>query len=213
MLNHLPPQPDFDALDAAALATADRRTALLALIGNHVFCWSNNESMLIYLLMLLLETDQTSAAIVFSTLNTTRARLDLIQRLGKAKVADRALLGTINRLVRRFGDLTRDRNELNHCIFMVDERGEITHTQSTRVHEANGRLQFGETRAVDAKRIKAMIETIRSLKALNRMIWTFLPELEAHMRQRAAARAERPVPAAKVRNVDAEPRAVAARAR
>ena len=37
----------------------------------------------IYVLMILLRTNEASAAVVFATLNTTRARLDLIQRLAK----------------------------------------------------------------------------------------------------------------------------------
>lgn len=61
----------------------------LTLIGNLVHCWSNNESLFIYILMLLMETDEATAAIVFATLNTTRARIDLIERLAKIKVGDR----------------------------------------------------------------------------------------------------------------------------
>ena len=58
----------------------------------------NNESLFIYVLMLLLRTDQTAAvALVFATLNTTRARLDLVQRLAKATITDRALLRAPNR--------------------------------------------------------------------------------------------------------------------
>ena len=124
MIQNLPPPPDFKAIDAAALRTADRRTRVLALVGNLVFCWSNNESMLIYLLMLLLKVDPPSAAIVFSTLNTTRARLDLIDRLAKAKIRDRTLLSSISKLTRKFAELTRDRNELNHCIFALNEQAQ-----------------------------------------------------------------------------------------
>ena len=47
------------------------------------------ESLFIYILMLLMETDEATAAIVFATLNTTRARIDLIERLAKIKVGDK----------------------------------------------------------------------------------------------------------------------------
>lgn len=60
----------------------------LTLIGNLVHCWSNNESLFIYILMLLMETDEATAAIVYATLNTTRARIDLIERLAKIKVKE-----------------------------------------------------------------------------------------------------------------------------
>ena len=39
----------------------------------HLICsWSNSESLFIYALMILLRTDEASAAVVFATLNTTR---------------------------------------------------------------------------------------------------------------------------------------------
>ena len=98
MPSELPPMPDFKAIEAAAPGSADRRTLILALIGNLVFSWSNNESLFIYVLMLLLETDQASAAVVFATLNTTRARLDLIHRLAKLKIRDPAMEKALDRI-------------------------------------------------------------------------------------------------------------------
>ena len=65
----LPPKPDFDML-APLLGFA---ALVLALIGNLICSWSNNESLFIYVLMILLRTDEASAAVVFATLNTTRA--------------------------------------------------------------------------------------------------------------------------------------------
>jgi len=190
MPGQLPPMPDFAAIDAVAPKSADHRTSILALIGNLVFSWSNNESLFIYLLMLLLRTDQTSAAIVFATLNTTRARLDLIQRLAKVNVRDRDLEKALNDLIERFNDCTRIRNEFNHCMYMVDDRGEITHTHSIKIVETRKRLQFGEVRPMDDARIKEMMATIQELKKLNRDIWQFLPRLQRHLEQtRQAGRA------------------------
>ena len=82
----LPPKPNFAAIEAAAPKGAGRRMVTLGLIGNLVYCWSNNESLFIYILMLLMEADEASAAVVFGTLNTTRARIDLIERLAKLKI-------------------------------------------------------------------------------------------------------------------------------
>lgn len=177
----LPPKPDFESIDAVAPKSADRRTSVLALIGNLVFSWSNNESMFIYLLMILLKTDQTSAAIVFATLNTTRARLDLIQRLAKTQVTDREIARTLDDIVERFNEYTRIRNEFNHCMYNVSSHGDITHTHSIRIIETRKRLQLGEVKPMDSARIKEMVETIQGLKLLNRDIWTFLPNLESHL--------------------------------
>jgi hypothetical protein len=188
LTGQLPPRPDFAALEAAAPLTADHRTRILALIGNLVYGWSNNESMLIYVLMLLLETDKISAAIVFATLNTTRARLDLIQRLARAKIADRAVQAELDKLVERFSRTTRQRNEFNHSMFSVNDRGEITHTHAMRVRETRRGIQFGETKALDPQRIEEMHAATRELASLNRAIWEFLPRLEKYM---AGSRAER----------------------
>jgi hypothetical protein len=181
MVSPLPPKPDFAAIEAAAHESVNRRTFILALIGNLVYSWSNNESMFIYVLMLLMRTDETSAAVVFATLNTTRARLDLVERLAKIHLRDRSIAKTLEKIVSKFNDLTRIRNEFNHCLYSVNQRGEITHTNSIKMHESRGQLQLGIVRKMDDARIKTMIEAIRNLTKLNREIWDFLPILQKHL--------------------------------
>ncbi|MGO4573825.1 hypothetical protein [Microvirga sp. 2TAF3] len=179
MPTRLPPKPDFEAIEAAAISSADHRTMVLALIGNLVFSWSNNESMFIYILMLLLETDEVSAAIVFATLNTTRARLDLVQRLAKAKIHDKEAARMLDRLIVRFNDCTRVRNELNHCMYAVSDRGEITHTHAMKIRESGGGLVLGEIRPMDDARIRELVRAVEELKKLNRELWDYLPRLQA----------------------------------
>jgi hypothetical protein len=182
-VSQLPPKPDFAAIEAEAVAhqSASRRTFILAVIGNLVYSWSNNESMFIYVLMLLMRTDQASATVVFATLNTTRARLDLVERLAKLKIKDRAVEKELERIVTKFNDYTRIRNEFNHCMYTVDQHGEITHTHSIRVHGGRGRLQLGVVRKLDEPRIQEMLDAIRRLTELNREIWDFLPRLQVHL--------------------------------
>jgi hypothetical protein len=177
----LPARPDFAAIDAAAPRSADRRTKVLAMIGNLVFAWSNNESMFIYILMLLLQTDQTSAAIVFSTLNTTRARLDLVQRLARVKITDPSVMSKLEGVIERFNQCTRVRNEFNHCMYSVNESGEITHTHAMKLQDVRGRLRFGEVKKMDDRRLDEMSDIVRDLKDLNRDIWDFLPLLKQHL--------------------------------
>jgi hypothetical protein len=177
--SQLPPMPDFSAIETEAPKHADRQTMILALIGNLVFSWSNNESMFIYILMILLESDEATAAIVFATLNTTRARIDLIQRLASLKVTDLEIARTLAGLVRQFNSCTRQRNEFNHCMYALNERGEITHLQSMRIEEGRGRLRFGSTRKLDNAAIQQMVDLIERMKTLNREIWAFLPRLQA----------------------------------
>jgi len=183
--SQLPPKPDFEALAASAPATADRRTMILALIGNLVSSWSNNESLFIYVLMILLKTDQASAALTFATLNTTRARLDLIQRLAKIMIKDKALDRSLSKIIDRFNETTHVRNEFNHCMYIVDSGGQITHTQSMRIVQTKSSLQFGDMKPMDEPRLKGMVKTIKEMTRINRDIWDLLPRLEGHLRPAA----------------------------
>lgn len=180
--SRLPPKPDFDAIAASAPSTADRRTHILALIGNLVSSWSNNESLFIYVLMILSRTSQESAALTFATLNTTRARLDLIQRLAKITITDKSLDRTLNKIIERFNETTVVRNEFNHCMYIVDATGQITHTQSMRIIQTKNSLRFGEMKPMDDARLKSMVKATKDMTRINRDIWDFLPRLESHLR-------------------------------
>lgn len=185
--SQLPPKPDFEAIAAAAPSSADRRTLILALIGNLVSSWSNNESLFIYVLMMLLRTDQASAALTFATLNTTRARLDLIQRLAKISIRDKDLDEALSGIIDRFDESTQIRNEFSHCMYIVDGRGQITHTQSMRIVQTKSSVQFGEKKLMDDARLKSMVKATRDMTRINRDIWDFLPRLERHLRSADAA--------------------------
>ena len=177
-MTQLPPKPDFAAIEAAAHGSANRRTFIMALIGNLVYSWANNESMFIYVLMVLMNTDEASAAVVFTTLNTTRARLDLVERLAKIKIKDKSVQKALERIVTQFNELTKLRNEFNHCMYALNERGEITHTHSIRMQEVRGKLQLGVVRKMDEARINDILAAIQGMTKLNREIWDFLPRLQ-----------------------------------
>ncbi len=182
MPSKLPPAPDFAAIESISSRTALQRTEILALIGNLIFTWSNNESMFLYLLMILLETDFEAAAITFVSLNTTRARLDLIRRLAKARLKDAQTIDKVEGLIERFNDCTKIRNEFNHCIYQLNEKGAITHTNVLRLSETRQTVQFAVTREFDDKRRREIVNTVRKLTTLNRDLWSFLPELENKVR-------------------------------
>ncbi|MDA7948176.1 MAG: hypothetical protein MPJ78_11955 [Hyphomicrobiaceae bacterium] len=171
---------------------------VLALIGNLFVNWSNNESLLVYLIDLFMEDDRASpephvagdepspsAVIVFSTLNTTRARIDLIRRLSRFSITDSGLQDELDRLLARFEATTRIRNEFNHAMYLVDqETGELTHTQSTRIVQRGGKLKFGATKKIDQARIETLKQTIQEMCDLNGDIRDLLTRLGPHLETR-----------------------------
>ena len=56
---------------------------VLLRVGRLNYVWTNTESLLIYIIAHLLRVEKEAAIVVFLTLNTTRARIDLIERLSK----------------------------------------------------------------------------------------------------------------------------------
>ena len=78
-------------------------------------------------------------------------------------------------------NLTKLRNEFNHCMYTLNERGEITHTHSIRLQEVRGKLQLGVVRKMDEARINDMLAAIRDMTKLNREIWDFLPRLQGSL--------------------------------
>lgn len=184
--DRLPPKPDFEAIESAARDTVQARTALLTLLGDLVLSWSNNESLLIYVLMILLETDEQSAAITFATLNTTRARMDLVHRLLLLKVRDRAIRSSVEGVMDRFSEANKVRNELIHAMYSVSAGGEITHTHLMRFVEKRGEISFGDRQAMDRKRLDSIGQTCAELKRLNRDLWDLLPRLQASVGQHGA---------------------------
>lgn len=187
----LPPKPDFAAIDSAARGTVAARKNLLTLLGDLVLSWSNNESLLIYVLMVLLETDEPSAAITFATLNTTRARMDLVHRLVVLKVRDPEMRASVDDVLDRFNDISKVRNELMHAMYSVSPSGEITHTHLMRFVEKRGQISFGDQQPIDQKRLDGIAKACADLRRLNRDFWELLPRLQAAVARRTTEGAGR----------------------
>ena len=114
-----------------------------------------------------------AAILVFLTLNTTRARLDLIQRLAKLRTtspADReAVLGFADRLGKESGL----RNKFNHCIYSFDEKGEAS-TQLMRVADVGEDLRYGKVELLDRNELDRLNAAIDRIVSVNRDIWDYI---------------------------------------
>lgn len=176
----VPTPPDFAALEAAAAAGAPDRERLMTLIGALSLAWSNTESVLIYVLMVLLRTDDVSAALVYGTLNTARARADLVSRLMEVRIRDEALRAELQKLLDDLEACGRLRNDLQHAAYEFDAEGRPIRTRSMRVEKSKKGLRFGRPRDVDAARLARISEVIDRLSGINHALWEVLPRLDAH---------------------------------
>ena len=136
----------------------------LPLIGQLFFQWSNNQSLLIRLLALMLETDGPSTAAIFSTLRTAQLRLDLVRRLALLKVGDRQTLHELNKIIDDFDDACRRHDELIHA--------------------------FGESQAIGQHRVADVVVACDNLRLIGRALDDLMPKMmhkiETHELQAAA---------------------------
>ncbi|NTJ41844.1 hypothetical protein G6L28_04410 [Agrobacterium larrymoorei] len=147
---------------------------VLLLVGRLNYVWTNTESLLIYVIAHLLKVDKEGAVVVFLTLNTTRARIDLVERLAKLRstsAADRKeVLGAMARLKKE----SKMRNKYNHCIYSFDENGDISSTQLMRLVEDDKQVRYGKVEPVDDQEIKSLEKSIAEIAAISKDIWSFV---------------------------------------
>lgn len=147
---------------------------LLPLIGKLNYCWSNTESLLIYIIVHMLRCSKEAAIVVFLTLNTTRARLDLVERLAKMNAVSPAERDVVLGITGRMKQEARVRNKYNHSVFDFDENGELESTQLLRIAEFGNELKYGKVEDVDDTEFQRLADTIEKIIGINADIWRFV---------------------------------------
>ncbi|WP_315925201.1 hypothetical protein [Mesorhizobium sp. SP-1A] len=149
---------------------------ILLLIGRLNYTWTNTESLLIYLIAGLARVDKETAIVIFLTLNTTRARMDLVERLAKLpKTPDRCREDVLA-LLERLNQQSKLRNKYSHCIYSFDDKGEISHTQLMRIFDGKDSIKYGKIEAVDRAEITRITDCIHDIADVNRRIWQIVRE-------------------------------------
>jgi len=154
--------PDFDAF--------------LLLIGKLNYAWTNTESLLIHVIAGLSGTDKEISTVIFLTLNTTRARIDLVERLSKlekAKVAERNAILSLTGRIQKQAVL---RNRYNHCIYAFDAEGGTARSILMRISDRKDKLMIGQTNLLDQAAVKDIEAAIDELTRINQDIWRMVAE-------------------------------------
>jgi len=147
---------------------------VLLSVGRLNYVWTNTESLLIYIIAHLLNVEKEAAVVVFLTLNTTRARIDLVERLAKLSstpAADRkAVLSAMSRLKKE----SKMRNKYNHCIYSFDEKGEISSTQLMRLVEDDKEIRYGKVERMDDREMELLEKSIAEIVNISKALWAFI---------------------------------------
>lgn len=158
----------------AANEGSDQFQVFLKLLGELNYTWTNTESLLIHLISGLADVDKDVAVIIFLTLNTTRARLDLVERLAKmARVDAQKRKDVLNftGLLKRYSGL---RNRYNHCIYSFDAEGGSARTILMRIADRKTEIKVGQVEDLDEDALGELTATIARMSELNRSLWDFI---------------------------------------
>ncbi|UYV39117.1 hypothetical protein N4R57_08990 [Rhodobacteraceae bacterium D3-12] len=121
---------------------------LIYRVGRLNYAWTNTESLLIHLIAGLSRVDKETAVVIFLTLNTTRARVDLVERLAKLPRAPKEQRTEILKLTTTLSKLGALRNKYNHCIYSFDPESGDVETILMRIQDRKEEIRMGKKEQV-----------------------------------------------------------------
>lgn len=145
---------------------------LLNLVGHLNYSWTNTESLLIHLIAGLAQTDKETATVIFLTLNTSRARLDLVERLAKMDHRAATERDEVLALTTRMSKLSGLRNRYNHCIYSFDSDSGSPQTILMRIADRKDRIMMGQRTTITSEALNEIRASTEELGKLNRDIWS-----------------------------------------
>lgn len=153
-----------------ASAPRDRFDRFLLTLGRLNYTWTNTESLLIHLIAGLARCDKETAVVIFLTLKTIRARVDLVERLAKLDRIGEDERETLLALTRNMLRLAALRNHYNHCIYAFDPDGKA-HTILMRISDRRDAIKMGQMNELDDEAREGIEDSIARLTELNSKIW------------------------------------------
>ncbi len=151
---------------------------ILLLVGQLNYTWTNTESLLIYLIAGLAGVDKETAIVIFLTLNTPRARIDLVERLAKMQKIQSRQRSEILDVTRELSTQSKLRNKYNHCIYSFDPESGKGITQLMRIFESKDEIKYGKIESLDDNEIEKIKDSISSLVSINKKIWDITRKYE-----------------------------------
>lgn len=147
---------------------------VLLLLGRMNYSWANTETLLIHIIAGLAGVDKETAIIIFLTLNTTRARFDLVDRLSKLERVSDPTRHEILALTGEMREILKHKNHYNHSLYSFDEDGGHAKTILMRIAETKQGMKFGKSQDLDDEEIERIRGSIKKIEELNRAAWAII---------------------------------------
>jgi len=154
--------------------------AFLVAIGNLVVNWANNESVFLAMLQVLLSGGNHSAAIVWHSHRTTVSRLELVSRLCREQVKDKALVKEVTTAISRFKNLSRTRNFYCHATYHYDKELNLDSASGVTSTQEGDPLVFTE-KQMDIAALNEISDVSTQLGEFNRHLWSLVERLQVEL--------------------------------
>lgn len=161
------------------VGNADFNTPWYLAIGVLVVNWANNESVFLAMLQVLVGGNEDTAAIVWHSHRTTRARLELVERLCREQIKDEDLLKDIQQAVSQFFGFSRIRNFYCHALYGFDDGRLLLASGATTPQQ--GEPIIWEHRRFDPAAMNELGDTITKLLTFNRALWKLVDRLQSEL--------------------------------
>jgi hypothetical protein len=116
------PREKGKSIDLPVYGNAEHNVGIYQAIGVLVINLGSDESVFLAMLQALLGGDKQTAIIMWLSFYNTANRLELVRRLTKQHVIDKALRGDIESAVVEFCGCTKTRNFFCHAAYGSDDR-------------------------------------------------------------------------------------------
>ncbi|MCZ4368796.1 hypothetical protein O4H31_19075 [Sulfitobacter dubius] len=150
----------------------------LLLVGKLNYTWTNTESLLIHFIAGLARVDKETATVIFLTLNTTRARIDLVERLSKLDKTTREQRSAVLDITSRLLGQAKLRNRYNHCIYAFDAEGGNPRTILMRIADRKDTLKMGQSHPLNDAAAEDIEAAINELALINQAIWQVIQRFD-----------------------------------
>ncbi|MEP1930689.1 MAG: hypothetical protein ABJJ37_05370 [Roseibium sp.] len=145
----------------------------LTLVGKLNYTWTNTESLLIHMISGLADVNKEVATVIFLTLNTSRARIDLVERLVKLDNRAKELREEVLGLTTAMSKTLKLKNKYNHCIYSFDSEGQNASTILMRISDRKSAIEYGKSSPINKREISLVKETISMTHSANKALWEF----------------------------------------
>ncbi len=193
--------PRGKTVSAPIAGPADINAGIQAAIGGLVIAWANAESVFLALLQLLMKETERTAGIVWYSLRTTQARLDLVTKLARERFEDGRLAKEIEERVNLFKGPSGTRNFFCHATYGYAENMQLSTVHGVSLAQDGSPLRF-TNKWLDLAAMNEIGSATVDLINLNADLWETVERVETELGVQREERPQLPPDAPLGREID-----------